>query len=264
MKHFLRFSVIPVLVLALLSLALASAVSTTAYAAPNAQSPNYNTKAAIRGQLFDTDGRPLSGVHVEMYNISPTAHTLVDVGDTDQNGRFFSKTWLPRGQYDVWFAMPFDTSSVFPEIKANLLVWTQTAYSPKYIFIENPRTYEPRSECFVRNLCTYLSEPDLSYGDLGTLYYDYRVGAISWPPPAAGGGSSATVTSAGLHLRSGPGIGQQSLGTYNKGTLFAVLSKDPSGAWLQVKSPGGKVGWMSARYLKVELWPASIPPEPSL
>ena len=61
----------------------------------------------------------------------------------------------------------------------------------------------------------------------------------------------ATVTGGALVLRAGPSLTDNSLGTYEGGTVTAILSRSPDGGWLQVLTPDGKTGWMSADFLDV-------------
>ena len=61
----------------------------------------------------------------------------------------------------------------------------------------------------------------------------------------------ATVTGGALILRAGPSRTDNSLGTYEGGTVTAVLTRSPDGNWLQVLMRDGKTGWMSADFLDV-------------
>jgi uncharacterized protein YgiM (DUF1202 family) len=61
----------------------------------------------------------------------------------------------------------------------------------------------------------------------------------------------ATVTGAAVVLREGPSLSDASLGAYEDGTVTAVISQAPDGAWLEVLTPDGKVGWMSGDFLQV-------------
>jgi hypothetical protein len=83
----------------------------------------------------------------------------------------------------------------------------------------------------------------------------------SGTPGATGNGPAATVDSAGLNMRAGPGRDYESLGAYERGTRVEVLAQDEAGEWLKVKTPDGKTGWMSARFLVVEGGLAGVPVE---
>jgi uncharacterized protein DUF2726/SH3 domain-containing protein len=74
----------------------------------------------------------------------------------------------------------------------------------------------------------------------------------SGTPAPSTNGPAATVNSAGLNMRSGPGRDNDSLGAYERGTRVEVLAKDEAGEWLKVRTPDGKTGWMSVSFLVVE------------
>lgn len=73
------------------------------------------------------------------------------------------------------------------------------------------------------------------------------------PPPAGeappAGGTTAT-TQVNLRLRSGPGIGNQSLTVAPQGTTVSVLGRNAAGDWLQVQY-AGQTGWMAAWFLQL-------------
>jgi len=73
------------------------------------------------------------------------------------------------------------------------------------------------------------------------------------PPPAGeappAGGTTAT-TQLNLRLRSGPGIGNQSLTVAPQGTTVSVLGRNAAGDWLQVQY-AGQTGWMAAWFLRL-------------
>ena len=68
-------------------------------------------------------------------------------------------------------------------------------------------------------------------------------------PPATG--VTATVSSAGLNMRSGPGTNHPPIKAYTRGTELQVLARDGSGSWLKVRAPDGQEGWMSTGFLRV-------------
>ena len=68
-------------------------------------------------------------------------------------------------------------------------------------------------------------------------------------PPATG--VTATVSSAGLNMRSGPGTGHDPIKAYTRGTELQVLARDRTGSWLKVRAPDGQEGWMSTGFLQV-------------
>ena len=81
------------------------------------------------------------------------------------------------------------------------------------------------------------------------------------PGTTTGSGPAATVNSAGLNMRAGPGRDYDSIGAYERGTTVQVLAQDGTGEWLKVTAPDGKTGWMSARFLAVEGGLAGVPVE---
>jgi len=65
----------------------------------------------------------------------------------------------------------------------------------------------------------------------------------------------AVIASEALQLRAGPGIGYARLGVYKRGTSLEVLGKSPGEKWLKVRvqDSSGKEGWVSLRYLDLNL-----------
>lgn len=60
------------------------------------------------------------------------------------------------------------------------------------------------------------------------------------------------VTTNGLNFRKGPGVNNESRGHLDKGVHVEILGEAPNGttSWLQVKTPAGYIGWVSARYVE--------------
>jgi uncharacterized protein YraI len=77
------------------------------------------------------------------------------------------------------------------------------------------------------------------------------------PPP----GKSATVSSAiyALNVRSGPGTTFEPITSITRGQTVELLGRDSSGSWLNIRTPGGTVGWSSARYLDTTYPLSSLP-----
>ncbi len=78
----------------------------------------------------------------------------------------------------------------------------------------------------------------------------------------------ATVNSATLNMRSGPGTNYDRLGSYARGASVRVLGRNPAGDWLLVQAGDGQQGWMAAALLTVNLDQAAvalaaIPPTPT-
>ncbi|GAA3411145.1 N-acetylmuramoyl-L-alanine amidase [Paenibacillus hodogayensis] len=63
----------------------------------------------------------------------------------------------------------------------------------------------------------------------------------------ASGSTSGTVQADQLWLRSGPGTDSKALELVAKGTRLAIVKRQDG--WLQVKTPQGNAGWVSARYV---------------
>lgn len=63
----------------------------------------------------------------------------------------------------------------------------------------------------------------------------------------------AVVDATRLNLRAGPGTIYPVRDSYARGTPLAVLGKNPTGDWLQVKAPDGKTGWMATSLLQINL-----------
>ncbi len=70
------------------------------------------------------------------------------------------------------------------------------------------------------------------------------------PPPAERRG---VTTIDGLNFRRGPGVSNESTGMLPKNTAVTILSTAANGAdsWLQVRTPAGYTGWVSARYVQI-------------
>lgn len=70
-------------------------------------------------------------------------------------------------------------------------------------------------------------------------------------PPAAEKNGVATID--GLNVRRGPGVSNEAIGSVPKGTKLTILANAANRAdsWLQVRTPFGATGWVSARYVQV-------------
>ncbi|HET9496474.1 MAG TPA: DUF2726 domain-containing protein [Chloroflexia bacterium] len=80
-------------------------------------------------------------------------------------------------------------------------------------------------------------------------------------PGLTGNRPIATVNSAGLNMRAGPGSDYESVAAYERGTRVEVLARDEAGEWLKVTAPDGNTGWMSAHFLAVEGGLEGVPVE---
>ena len=61
----------------------------------------------------------------------------------------------------------------------------------------------------------------------------------------------ATITGGTVVLREGPSQSDASIKTYEGGTVTAVINRSADGDWLEILTPDGEVGWMSAEFLDV-------------
>lgn len=68
--------------------------------------------------------------------------------------------------------------------------------------------------------------------------------------PTATASRTCRVEVANLHLRSKPGATFSVLAYLRAGDLLILTSSTPSDAWLEVKTPGGLVGWINSTYCK--------------
>ena len=94
----------------------------------------------------------------------------------------------------------------------------------------------------------------------GATYYDYNgdyyqntpggyvvVEAPTVVPPApATAGQRVSVTANTLNVRSGPGLGHPVIEKVRQGIVLAVQGTAPG--WLYVRTPSGKLGWVSGQY----------------
>jgi len=79
-----------------------------------------------------------------------------------------------------------------------------------------------------------------------------RPSATSWPTATPGRAVSAVVTSKGLNVRAGPGIGYQRLGAVGQGTELVLDGRDETGIWVHGQASGDDLtGWLSTGYLRI-------------
>lgn len=78
----------------------------------------------------------------------------------------------------------------------------------------------------------------------------HDIGGVSGPPIAP---KSGVATIDDLNVRRGPGVANEAIGSVPKGTKLSILANAANGAdsWLQVRTPFGSTGWVSARYVQV-------------
>lgn len=70
---------------------------------------------------------------------------------------------------------------------------------------------------------------------------------------------SASVNTAFLNLRSGPGANFDILRKLARGQTMTLQGRNADGRWVRVVLPDGLVGWVSARYLSMSISAASLP-----
>jgi len=66
------------------------------------------------------------------------------------------------------------------------------------------------------------------------------------PAPAATTGQRVSVTAHTLNVRSGPGMGHPVIEQVRQGIVLMVQGTAPG--WLYVRTPSGKLGWVSGQY----------------
>ena len=69
--------------------------------------------------------------------------------------------------------------------------------------------------------------------------------ASATPTPTQSRDDLARVTTDVLNVRQGPGTAYSVLTTVHRGTSITVLGRNEAATWLQVRLPGGEVGWVS-------------------
>jgi N-acetylmuramoyl-L-alanine amidase len=70
------------------------------------------------------------------------------------------------------------------------------------------------------------------------------------PAPNTGGATSGIVAVTGtLNVRFGPGVTFTSFATLNNGENVTLEGRSTDGAWIQIRLPDGRLGWVSSQYL---------------
>jgi hypothetical protein len=85
-----------------------------------------------------------------------------------------------------------------------------------------------------------------------------RIGGASSGQPT-GGPATATVNTAYLNMRRGPGVGYTIITSYSRYTLMTLMGRNSGSTWLYVTAPSGQQGWMSAYYLATSYPLSSLP-----
>lgn len=75
------------------------------------------------------------------------------------------------------------------------------------------------------------------------------------PLPAAKPVRKGFVNTNDLNVRRGPGVNTEAIGELDKGVPITILDQAPNGStlWLYVKSPAGHTGWVSSKYVTIEI-----------
>ncbi|MEW6577786.1 MAG: SH3 domain-containing protein [Chloroflexota bacterium] len=83
------------------------------------------------------------------------------------------------------------------------------------------------------------------------------------PVEGTGGpvGITATVTSWGLNVRTGPGVGYARLTSIARGTVVSLLARTADSSWVKVVLANGTVGWVNAGYVAPSAPIVSLPVE---
>lgn len=83
---------------------------------------------------------------------------------------------------------------------------------------------------------------------------------VTAPPTLDGAQMIGVVVGGGLiNLRSGPGLDYAVLAGVDSGEEVLILGRSQDAAWLQVRTAGGLLGWMSALYVSTVQTPDSYP-----
>jgi len=105
---------------------------------------------------------------------------------------------------------------------------------------------------------THSAEIDWSGGlmPVKVEYYEHTglaQASLTWervtPPTNPSGQPTATVNTAYLNFRSGPGVSYSVITSYPRNTVVTLLGRSSASTWLYVTAPSGRQGWMSAGYL---------------
>lgn len=73
------------------------------------------------------------------------------------------------------------------------------------------------------------------------------------PPTSGGVPQTATMVNASyLNVRSGPGIEFEPITFLSRGQTVELIGRDRVNYWMQIRTPGGTVGWASSRYLSAD------------
>ena len=118
-----------------------------------------------------------------------------------------------------------------------------------------------------------ITEPELMFvvADPGsritaTARFDFQpdVSARPSPTPTPRGDLVAYISFRWLNVRSGPGNGYDLVTRIEQGETISLLGRDADGAWVEVRLPGGQVGWVPAAYIEANVPITDLPIVPGV
>lgn len=113
-----------------------------------------------------------------------------------------------------------------------------------------------------------ITEPELMFvvadsgsGITATARFTFQPGVSAQPSPTLTprGDLLAYISFKWLNVRSGPGNGYNLVTRIEQGETISLLGRDANGAWVEVRLPGGQVGWVPAAYIEANVPIASLP-----
>ena len=76
---------------------------------------------------------------------------------------------------------------------------------------------------------------------------------------ATNGANTATITSAGLNVRAGPGTNYPVLGTAKSGQTYPALARNGANTWVQISFSAQQEGWVAAQFVKLSSAISTLP-----
>jgi uncharacterized protein YgiM (DUF1202 family) len=116
-----------------------------------------------------------------------------------------------------------------------------------------------------------ITEPELLFvvADPGsritaTARFDFEPGVPARPSPTLTphGDLLAYISFKWLNVRSGPGNGYDLVTRIEQGETISLLGRNADGAWVEVRLPGGQLGWVPAAYIEANAPITSLPVVP--
>ena len=78
-------------------------------------------------------------------------------------------------------------------------------------------------------------------------------------PPPASSPATGIINTHALNVRSGPGPGYAVQIALPRNTQLTLLGRNAAGTWLQVRRPGGAIGWVDASYVRTSANISALP-----